>query len=383
MAGPCRRPRPGSLLTFLALAALAGAARAQQEPPTAPPLTLAPRPTPAPGDSVRLLVDLWAQQRRATVVAVTPSELTLRFRGADTAAAVPWNRIYWIEASRGRQSRLANLPAGLIGGAVAGVLLALVVSDDEEDDPDGERGISGSAFGAGVLAGTTLSLMLPGRPRWTPVFRPGPAVLQADSRRAMPPVPARTLLVAQWSVVPMSGATEFRAGSGAPTSVLRLGGTVAARGLTVRAGTYGLLRGPLPYVEAFYTRIEGRERDGTPELQLAGALAGGWSSRIVPWSRMALFGGAGLGVLRAKAWGASPCRGEFICDQSTWYGDGTVLTAVASGGAYARLLELGPGRRQLGLRADVRAHVPVSRKGDAGASARAHGELAAGLQLGL
>ena len=363
------------LLLLLCLLPCAGAAAGAQE--SAPSTGAAVAPAPVPGDTVRLVVGPPTQRRRGTVVAVAPDAITLRFRGADTTALVPWSRIYRIEASRGRGPSSENLARGAVGGAFVGVSVAYLFFS-----PDagliGRRAAAGGALGA--LAGTAVALWRPGPRRWAEVFRPGAPTLPDVAARGTPSATSsdsRVSLTVQWSVVPMKPATSSLGTSPAP-----LRQTIAANGLTVRAGSYGLIGGPLPYLEAFYSHTAGREAHGTPELNSLGVLVGGWTTRSAASSRLSGFGGAGLALLRARAWGVPPCTSAF-CIGNVRYGDGTLVTAVADIGALVRLVEIGPGRRALGLRADGRLHLPVSPKGDAGASARTRGEVARGLQVEL
>ena len=124
-----------------------------------------------------------------------------------------------------------------------------------------------------------------------------------------------------------------------------------------------------------------RPDDGTPEIHSFGLIAGGWTARDAASSRLAIFGGAGLALLRANAASSPPC-GDFSI-ACVRYGDATLVNAVADIGAFVSLLEMGAARRRLGLRGDARLHLPLSPKGDAGASARTGGEVAAGLQIEL
>src|SRR5215217_2134296 len=187
------------LAPLLACAPLVACAAGAQEPAPATQHALAP--TPAPGDTVRLLIGPPTQRRRGTVVAVAPEAITLRFRGADTSVLVPWSRVYRIEASRGRGPSRENLGRGVVAGAFAGVTAAYLFFSPDEDKIGGRVG---AASAIGAAAGAAVALWRPGPHRWSEVFRPNAPALEATASTwgAGGSLAAHPAVSVQWTMLP-------------------------------------------------------------------------------------------------------------------------------------------------------------------------------------
>lgn len=134
----------------------------------------AQRLEPRPNDIARIRTGPPLQQRTGRLLAVSPDSLVVGFRGGGTEI-VGWNRVYQLEVSRERRSRLSNMPVGAAVGLAVGLI---VITVDVQHQGDGEpwvfrdnRRVVGTAAGL-VGGGALLSLAHPGRRRWVQVFRP-------------------------------------------------------------------------------------------------------------------------------------------------------------------------------------------------------------------